>query len=227
MNLTGDMNGVSGHKRLSDEDLEVAMRELLQPLIDFLEQAENFDDGYPDQFPKDKRIDGQAYHDNGLNIDHHGWTLKPMVHFNSYGEQNLGRAGHGRFLTVTAFAQEHVFNEEPGFSIDVVLYESGKVQFKDSSMMSGVSEDIKDDFDLKRDILKVMNVIVSTYLKHSYQTEIINNSPIPELKDSRAYERSLALAEGALLIYEGNFSDEVDVTLEKTKALLKSGFVLK
>jgi len=224
MNLTGDMNGVSGHKRLSDEDLEARMRDLLAPLINFLEQAEKFDDGYPDQFPENERVGGEPYYGgSGLNIDHHGWTLKPMICFNGFGEDR----GHGRFLTVTAFAEEHVFNEGPGFSIDVVLYESGKVQFKDSSMMSGVSEDIKDDFDLKRDILKVMNVIVSTYLKHSYQTEIINNSPIPELKDSRAYERSLALAEGALLIYEGNFSDEVDVTLEKTKALLNSGFALK
>ena len=199
---------IGNSKTLSNDELEAVLRGYLGPLIEFLEQSKNFDDGYPDQFPKNERIEGEQYHDYGLNIDHYGWTLKPMVDFSCCEEPSLGRKGHGRFLTVTAFGQEHVFNEGPGFGIDVVLYESGKIQFKDSSSMSGVDESISNDINPEQDILKAMGIIVSTYLMHTYRTEITNNYPAPEFEKSRAYERSLALAEGALLIHGGHFPEQ-------------------
>ncbi len=186
---------------LPDSDVEAALRQQLAPLISFLEQAQAFDDGYPDQFPADQRVAGEAYREDGLNIDNIGCTLEHSVDFSNIPEITDGREGQGRYLGISISVKEHALHGENPLLTKVDLFESGKIRFWPQEY------EVTRDADIEADILAILKITLQGYLQNSVQYGLTSFHE-EDILNSGAYKRTKALAELAAQIYNDAYSPD-------------------
>lgn len=201
MNLRDHMSLATVGQR-SDEDLEALFRRQLAPLIKFLEEAEKFDDGYPDAFPADQRVEGQPYYEDGLNIDYRGWTLHANIDYGRIVETTRGREPHGRYFSIGIWAKEHSLYGEAPSLLTVNLYESGKFEFL------YFDTEIIHDFDAANDIAQAMKITIQKYMHESMRSEVWAPREPLTPETSKAVARAQALAEIAADAYNEHFGDE-------------------
>ncbi len=186
---------------LPDSDVEAALREQLAPLVSFLEQAQAFDDGYPDQFPVEKRVDGEPYRERGLNIDNIGCTLEHFVNFGNIPEKTEGREGQGRYLRVNIYSKQHSLYGDERLITRFDLFESGKIRTWPQEYV------VTRDADIEADIEAILKITLQEYMQNSVRYGLTSFHE-EDILNSGAYKRTEALAELAAEIYNDAYSPD-------------------
>ena len=112
--FASELEQVSADESLSD-GFEARMRQQLAPILDFLQQAEKIQNGYPHRHPDRAESCSQYFQGPSSALDHFGFTLKHNVTYHGSASK--------RYIEVTAYPNDSCDFNLPAQSISLKLFE--------------------------------------------------------------------------------------------------------
>ena len=134
-NFASELEHISADESLG-YGLEARMRQQLAPILDFLQQAEKIQNGYPHRHPDRAESCRQYFQGPSSALYHFGFTLRHNVTYNGSASK--------RYIEVMAYPNDSCDYNFPAQSISLKLFEDNHSELDLPVVLDGILPDFSE-----------------------------------------------------------------------------------